>query len=331
MALFALAIGRIRAQGEAQFFSDGDSLFYLATARDVFGHGDAFAQMGVAAEASYRYGRIGLPLVAWVLVLGRPALVGWSMIGVYLFSIAAIPGIAATLLEGYGAPPVGAAFVLLTPGLLLVTGLVYAEAPQIALLLLACLFEARHQRRAALLTLALAVLVKETSVLALLPWAWNAAKHRDYRLAGRCAAVLAPYALWSIWVRFRVGQIPIRATTGSRSEALSPPGVGLHYTLTSHSPNHTFIVSVTVLTFVLGAIASWLGRRYWISGVTFAFTVLTACFGRAALYYVVENLRLLSVPTIFSILCVVVGWSSARTDRVDRRSPHDQTRLGGLW
>jgi hypothetical protein len=309
VALLVLATREISAQGHMQFFRDGDSFFYLLTGRDVFGHGDAFVR-AAAAQAPYRYGRMGMPFISWVLVLGRPGLVEWSMIGVYLASIAAIPGIAATLLDEYGAPPIGAAFVLLTPGLLLVPGLVYADPLQIAVILIACLLEARHKRGAALGTLAFAVLVKETSALALLPWIWTAWKRRDYRLAGQCAAVLVPYALWATWVRVRVGEFPFLAHTHARVAALSPPGVGFHDALTLRTPNHNFIVTVTILTFVLGLIASWVGRRYWIAGVTFAFTILTACFGRSALYYVLENLRLLALPTVFSILCLVCAWST---------------------
>ena len=254
-------------------------------------------------------------------MLGRPSLVGWSLVVVYLASMAAIPGIAATLLDDLDAPPLAAAFVLLTPGLLLVHRLVYAEAPQIALILLACVFEARGRRPAAVCTLALAILVKETSALALVPWMWSALRRRDVRLGFACVGALAPYALWSSWVRIRLGQFPFLTRTPSRSEALSLPGVGIRQVLVSSSPNHTFIVTVTVLTFALGVVASWAARRYWIGAITGVFTLLTACFGRAAMYYVLENLRLLSVPTVLAIICLVLGWS-ARTHTVsDRPAP----------
>jgi hypothetical protein len=316
VALFVLAQRKVALDGQAQFFHDGDSHFYLLTARSLLGRGTTFGHHA-AAEIPYRYGRVGFPLVAWVLALGRPGLVGWSMIAVYLGAMAAIPGLAATLLAEYGVPPIRAAYVLLTPGLLLMTGLVYAEALQIALILLACVFEARRHRRAALVTLAFAVLVKETSLLALLPWVWSAWKRRDSRQLAGCVAVLLPYVLWSTWVRVRIGEFPLLAHTYSRSGALSAPFVGFRDAFVANSPNHTFIVTVTLLTFAIGVAGSWAARGYWIAPITAAFTALIPCYGPSALYYVLENLRLLSVPTVLAILCLVIARSS------EKRAPDD--------
>jgi hypothetical protein len=36
------------------------------------GRGEAFRRIGFSYEASYRYGRIGYPLLGWVLALGHP-------------------------------------------------------------------------------------------------------------------------------------------------------------------------------------------------------------------------------------------------------------------
>ena len=54
--------------------------FFRATALDPFGRGQAFRVAGFAAEAPYRYGRIGLPLLGWLLALGRPGLVPWTLV-----------------------------------------------------------------------------------------------------------------------------------------------------------------------------------------------------------------------------------------------------------
>jgi hypothetical protein len=321
IALLLLAVRTLSTQGQAGFFHDGDSNFYLVSARSLFGDGAALRKLA-GSEIPYRYGRVGFPLAAWVLALGQPMLVGWSLIVVYLGSMATIPGIAAMLLAEYQVPPMRAAFVMLTPGLLLVTGLVYAEALQIALILLACLFEARQHRRCALVTIAFAILVKETSILALLPWVSLALKRRDPRQLASCAAVLLPYALWAVWVRVRIGEFPFLAHTPSRINALRPPFVGFHEAVRAASPNHTFIVTITLLTFALGAIASWAARRYWIGPITAAFSALILCFGPSALYYVVENLRLLSVPTVPAILCLVVACSTERRADARRKVAH---------
>ena len=78
--------------------------------------GDGFAALGRATEVPYRFGRIGLPLTAWVLSLGRPESVPWWLITINIVSIAAIAGLAAVLLAEYGAPPARALSVLLVAG-----------------------------------------------------------------------------------------------------------------------------------------------------------------------------------------------------------------------
>ncbi len=325
VALLVLAILRIAGPGHAEFFHDGDSDFFLRTARSMFGDGSSFGGAG-AGETSYRYGRFGFPFLGWLLAAGRPALVSWSLIVVYLASLAAIPGIAATLVSDYGAPPARAAWVMITPGILLMTGLVYAEALQIALVLLACVFEARGRRRAALLTIAYAILVKETSVLALVPWLWSAGKQRDRRQFAAALSTVLPFALWALWVRIRIGEFPFLAHTYSRSGALRLPGVGFHDALVSRSPNHSFIVAVSLATFVLGVGASWAARRYWIAPITAAFSMLILLYGPSALYYVLENLRLLSLPTVLAIVCLVVAFSEhAAPLRADGGRPATRT------
>ena len=75
--------------------------------------------------------------------------------------------------------------------------------------------------------MAFAILVKEIALLALLPWAWRAIRHRDATALRRIAATVIPYAAWCVWLRLRVGEFPFFAHTANRSDALSLPFVGI--------------------------------------------------------------------------------------------------------
>ena len=132
VALLVLAVPPLHTHGPSWFFHEGDAYLYRATARDLFGKGRAFAPVNRVPEIPYRYGRMGLPFLAWLLVLGRPGAVEWPLVGIHLAAIAAIPGLGAVLLDDYGAPPIGAAAVLLVPGLLVIYDKVYADTLLIA-------------------------------------------------------------------------------------------------------------------------------------------------------------------------------------------------------
>src|SRR5260370_40020981 len=102
---------------------------------------------------------MGLPLLGWLLALGRPGLVGWTLIGVNLAAITAIPGLAALLLAEHRGAPIGAALIFVLPPFVLLYGSVVSDPLLIALLLLAFLLDARGHRRSALVVIAYAILV----------------------------------------------------------------------------------------------------------------------------------------------------------------------------
>lgn len=309
VALTVLAAMLLRQHGQNGFFniSEADSYFFRLTARHPFGSTQGFAAVHVVSEAPYRYGRIGLPLLGWVFALGRPAWVGWSLIGVYVASIAAVPGIAAVLLDDLGAPPASAALVLLAPGILLNYGHVYSDPLLIALLLLACVFEGRGRRSASLVTLAAAILVKEVAVFALVPWIWSALARRDRRGAAMAAGAVVPYLMWCVFVRARLGTFPFLAHTYSRSGALGLPLVGLRRALAADTPNIGVVTGAVVITVVIGLIGSWAARGTRISALALVYTVLTLCLGKNALAYLLENARVMAVTQVFGLLCIVVA------------------------
>ena len=306
LALAVFAAHTLNSDGIAGFFREGDASYFHATALDPFGTGHTFVVAGHASEIPYRYGRIGLPILGWLVAGGRPGLVAWGLVLVHLVAIAAVPGLAAVLLDEYNVPPVAGAVVLVSP-LLFVRSNVCAEPLLVACILLAYVLEAKGRRRSALAVLAFAILVKEVAVLALVPWVWRALRRGQMRTAAACAWVLVPYAAWSVCVRIRDGTFPFFAPTKSRSQALSWPGVGISRVLDRGTPQHVAVVSVVLVTVALGCIGAYAARGLALGGLAAVFTALTACLGENTLAFSAETLRLLVVPQVFILLCLAVA------------------------
>ena len=325
VALVAMAIPTLHVHGTDGFFERGhDSLFFRFTAYTPFGTGRAFVAAGYPNEIAYRYGRIGLPFLSWVFALGRSWLVPWTLIGVNLAAIAAVPGLAAVLADEYNAPPVAGAAVLLS-SVLFIRGVIYAEPLLIACILFAYVLEARRHHKSALAMFAFAILVKESAVLALVPWIWTSLRRRDLRRAGEFAAATVPYALWAIWVRVRIGEFPFLAHTLSRSEAIGWPFSGLHYIQVHRTNDHAAVLTVVIVTVALCCIGAFVARDLPIGGFTALLAVLFLSLGPNALRYSAETLRLLSVPQVFALLCIAVA--IGRRLRPQRDPAPGQTEL----
>jgi hypothetical protein len=327
LALVVLVAIVVHRHGESGVFNltQSDSCFFRLVARHPFGSAHDFAAVHQVAEAPYRYGRIGLPLLGWILALGHPGWVGWSLIAVYIASIAAVPGIAAVLLDDLGAPPAAAAVVLLAPGLLLNYGHVYADPLVIALLLLASVFEGRGRRSAALVTLAAAILVKEVAVFALIPWIWSALARRDRREVARAASAVVPYLAWCVFVRGRFGVFPFLAHTYSRRGALGLPLVGIRQGLEAHTPNIGVVTAALAITVVVGLVASWVARGTRIGALALVYSLVTLCLGKNAVAYLLESARVMAVAQVFAILCIVVAvsdWRRRRNAAASRAENH---------
>jgi hypothetical protein len=317
-----LTIASLRTKGQlGRFFARGDARMYWLSARDLFGTGHGFAALGRAPEVPYRYGRVGLPLLAWVLAFGQPHLVGTTLILVNVVALAAVPALAAMLIGEYGGNPVRAVLVLLVPGLLLLTINVVAEPLLIATILLAYLLDRRGHVGAALATMAFAILVKETAVLALVPWVWRAMRDRDRSALRGLAATVIPYATWCVWLRLRVGEYPFRAHTNNRTDALALPFVGIRDIASLGGPDSRTLVAMVLVTVVLGVAAAWIARSIPLGLLAAAFALPSICLGVQALRFEGETLRLLAVPQVFAVVALAAMLSGP--NRLARRRARD--------
>ncbi len=329
VAVCTLAAFRLIANGHSAFFETGDARLYLLTTRDLFGTGHGFAALGFPDEIPYRYGRVGLPMLAWLLAFGRPALVGWTMIGINLAAITAIPGLAAIFLDDNGAAPEIAGFVIVLPAFVVLYGSVFADPLLIALLLTAYVLDGRSHHRSALGVLAYAMLVKEIAALALLPLLWRAGRRAGWRDAAEIASALLPYAAWCAWLRWRVGEFPFLANSHARSGALGLPFAGLHHAFVHPAPNQAVLLTFVGVTIALAGAGAWLARGTLIGGLAAASGFLTLCLGPEALRLLGEGLRVLLIPQVFGILALVVGvHTSAAAMRESRRSSSGLFSIG---
>jgi hypothetical protein len=311
-ALTVALFPHLRAHGVDWYFRAGDPVFFRAVATDPFGSGHMIVALGRPGDAAYRYGRIGFPLLGWLFALGHPAAVGWTMAFVHMSALAAVPALAAVLLDTYGARPALGALVLLAPGLLLVADRAYGEPLLIATLLLGYIFEARGKRGAAVVAFAFAMLVKETAILGVVPLVWRDARRPDWRGVWAWSASVVPFIGWMVWVRVRVGEFPFLAPTHSRRDALRPPFVGIAEALKNHTPDAGVVVSLTLATLALCLAAAWLGRGLPVAGAALAFAAMVVCLGPNALAYLGETLRLIAVPQVFSVLALTIAATRRR-------------------
>lgn len=307
ITVIVLASRQIITQGEHEFFASGDPRFFLLTARDLFGTGHGFVKIAFASDIPYRYGRMGLPFVAWVLAFGQPGLVGWTLIGVNLVALAAIPGLAALLLSEHCGAPFGAACILVLPPFVLLYGSVVAEPLLIALLLGAYLFDVHGRRRSALVVIAYAILVKEVAVLALVPLLCRSVRERSRGMITAIAATIVPYAAWCVWVRWRLGAFPFLAASESRKGALGLPLSGYVHEIVHRPPDSAVILTMTTVVILFGAAGAWMARGNQIGALAALYTLMAVCLGPMGLRFIGEVPRVLLVPEVFGLLALVIG------------------------
>lgn len=185
--------------------NDGQFFYYIA--RDpLLTHGDT----AIFDRPAYRYQRILLPVLAYVLGLGNPRLIGWAVPLVNLLAIGLGCWAASRVLRQYRASPWWLVAYGLNPGFLLGVLQDLAEPLALGLVTVGCLAYLRGRHGWATAALALAVLAREPMVAVaggiLL---WELAARRDVR---RAALFLVPFGVlgaWQLLVWWKLGALPL--------------------------------------------------------------------------------------------------------------------------
>jgi hypothetical protein len=157
---------------------------------------------------AYRYARILYPLLAWMLALGQPAALPWSLLAVNLLAVLGGAVACSDLLRQLG----GSRWLVLayafSPPILIGVTAMLAEPTSFALVAAGLALALRSRHRTAGVVLALAVLAREPSLLVPLGLGLYALGRWDWK---RGAAYVLPLALpigWHVWIWARLGALP---------------------------------------------------------------------------------------------------------------------------
>ena len=302
--------------GGTGFYDPSDAPLFLGVARNPFGNGRHFVGKALVQGVAYRYGRIGFPIVGWLLALGRPAAVPWTLAIAFVAAFGFWVVFAAEHLRRGARSPWLALWVFGTPWALLWISVpeIVSEPMAGALVLLAYLYERDGRHKSARVAAAVAILTRELMLVAFLPLAWRDWQKRRWLAVRDWSLTLVPYAAWDVWVRVRVGTFPFMDPSMSRRDALSLPLVGWYRTLASPLDNGqgwgVLAAFVTVLLVALIAIrGNWL---YPITHGAVALAALSLCYGVSVFAFPGEALRVMA-PTQVLLLIAACDRSHRRT------------------
>lgn len=245
-----------------------DGQFMYRLAQDPFDlrlHGP-----GIRLDNAFRLGRIGYPLVAWLLSAGgQSVLVPTALLLVGVGSLAGLAAIGATQAHSHGLAW-GWGLLICWPGLLFSIDFDLAEPLEVLLVVAGFLALQRGRTVWASAALSLAVLTRETAIAAVLAVAIWRLPQLVRRRAGTTDLVwmvpILVFAGWQLICRSVTGQLPLTSDTGANSQA---PFSGIvqawsHWKrIARHHPFEAGLhaVEMTILVFVvLAAIAAVLAR-----------------------------------------------------------------------
>lgn len=214
----ALVVGLALWGGWSRFISY-DALHFHSVARDLDASG---ARPG---QSAFRYGRVGLPVVTYVLAFGRPGALEATQALTTGLAFGVVVGSAASVAARLRDHARAGLAVLIVPGLWV--GFLYAWADTLlaAFVLLSIAATLADRTRLCVVAIASAALTKELGAVCAVPAIVNALLSRNWRGAVARAFGLAPALLWWAWIRARSGEWPFLAHEPSRSRAISAPFV----------------------------------------------------------------------------------------------------------
>ena len=178
---------------------------------------------GIRLDNAFRLGRIGYPLVAWLLSFGgQTVLVPTALLLVGIGSLAGLAALGAAQARAYGLAW-GWGLLICWPGLLFSIDFDLAEPLEVLLVVAGFLVLRRGRAGWATAALSLAVLTRETAVVAVVAVAlWRLPqllRRRMGRLDLAWAVPLFVFAGWQLICRGVTGQLPLTSDAGSNSQS----------------------------------------------------------------------------------------------------------------
>jgi hypothetical protein len=287
-------------------YRHSDAPFFLAVARAPFGAIHSFGGNPLVEGVSYRFGRIGFPITGWLLAFGQRGLVPTTLTLVLIACFGLWVAFAAEHLRRAGRSPRLGVCVLGTPFAIMWFALPIgiSEPMAGALILLAYLFERDGRHGAARVAAAAAILTRELTIVAFVPLAWRAWRDHGWRGLRDWAVVCAPYAVWCVWLRFRLGQFPFLDPASARRDALALPFLGWLHTLNGPLGNgQDFAVLIATLTLLVAVLIAVRGRwQYPVTHGAIALTAVLVCFGAGVFALPGEALRVMAPVQVLLLI-----------------------------
>ena len=262
-----------------------DGEFYY----DLAAHPEISADVRQAfGQAEYRVQRIAYPALAAAAAIGRRDVLPWTLLAVNLLAAVALTLAMAQWSNGVGRSGWWALAIGLAPGVLLCLLRDLTDVVGLAALVAGLASWAAGRWQLASIGLVIAVLSRETALLALVAIGYDAVRRREAgdRAPGVRWVLGAPFLAFVVWETYATsrfgGTLPLTTAPGSLWQ---PPGAGLVEQLgplARQSPAHAaWDLAFAALTAaaVVAALAQVAHSRDWVVLLAGAQAVLTALFG----------------------------------------------------
>ena len=213
-------------------YEDGgyDGMLYYQIARDIpeilFGNTQT-SQRDVSTAPLYgnvyRAQRILLPLFAFTLSFGKDVLLPYALL---LINIASVIGALALAFAYQRKVSIGALAIALNPAALV--GILFSLTEPLSLFFITLflfLWKRAGERITfwSAVTLALAMLARETTVFLILPLAVFSLLKKEWKNTFFCLLSLIPFALWTLFLVDRFGALPLETSAGMLNIPFSGP------------------------------------------------------------------------------------------------------------
>jgi hypothetical protein len=300
-AVFASAVILIQAHGHFDRAVFGDGVLFRYVAQHLAATPAQVAGFLGAHGPSLRFGRIGFPVLIWLLSAGNVTAMTYVQPALMILSAAAIAAAARALLPRAGLAGSLAPFI--APGLTATLAGGFADPIAIAFALWGTVKALEDRLVVAALLFAAAVLVRENAAalaLGVFGWLWVFSRRRSAIVA--FAGTLLPAAVWHVIVAQRFGTFPLLDPWLGRSQTSGVPVVAYVRAL-SRVPTAGLILMVLQLGVGMIAVVFWRSSPLAAAAAVCVLQIISTGIG--SWRYIGDAARLAAPLDVFAILALV--------------------------
>jgi len=188
-----------------------DGAYYYTMAKDPLLTGEGAKQLQ-QYDSEYRAGRIVYPLLSAAVGFGSDELIPWAMLLVNLAAVFVLVVAATKWLEDADRSRWYAVAIGLLPGVAMAVTRDLTDVAALAATVLGLLYWQRKQFSIAATVLSVALLTRETAILALAVPLWGLLTDRKEYPLRSISTVLVPlgcFTFWQLYVKLQLGSVPV--------------------------------------------------------------------------------------------------------------------------